>query len=50
MDGELLETGPEQAPVNKVAKQKYHLDQVEAIGKVEHILEEEPLDDIDAED
>ena len=41
MDEELLETVPEQAPVNEVAKQKYQLDQVEAIGEVEHILEEE---------
>ena len=44
MDEELLETVPEQAPVNEVAKQKYQLHQVEAIGEVGHILEGEDKD------
>ena len=41
MEEELLETIPEQVPVNEGAKQKYPLDQSEAIDEVEHILEEE---------
>ena len=41
MEEELSETIPEDAPVNEVVQQKYQLDQAEAIGAVEDILEEE---------